>query len=78
VAALVRVVEVEVVERALLSGPSVLAKPAIAARTISGSSAATMSHEKRFRREAARTSSVGSGRYPSSVTSASERIRPIG
>ena len=41
---------------------SVFAKIAIAASTRSGSSAATNSHEKRLRRDAARTRSVGSGR----------------
>jgi hypothetical protein len=45
-----------------VSRVSVLAKPANAASTSSGSNAAAMSHEKRLRRDAARTSSVGSGR----------------
>lgn len=42
--------------------PSVLAKMAIPARTSNGRRTATMIQEKRLRREAARTRSVGSGR----------------
>ena len=59
----------------VLSRVDEIAKPA---STTSGSRAARSSPEKRLRRVAARTSSVGSGRYPSRVASASERIRPAG